>query len=237
MFKDLNSYIPHCCPWICCHLIGYENCYIIFWKKQHIKVKLTAWKFFILLMFDSCKFCICFPYIFQNFHGNVVCCLLKFPMYCLMFLSDLNRNSRPRTMLTNTEIHSSINGSNLVSYQRSIIIVVCFIVRYFMFILVLQSSWWGKESWLFCLICLPGVLWWLSGSSSWCHGVVCGLWLWYFLIILTYYFFSNWLSFQIQLSSTNYKWIWQYNNIGLVIFVMFKKCNIQSLRHKIFVFM
>ena len=31
-------------------------------------------------------------------------------------------------------------------------------------------------------------LWWLSGSSSRCHGVVCGLWLWYFLIILTYYF-------------------------------------------------
>ena len=46
-------------------------------------------------------------------------------------------------------------------------------------------SWWGRESWLLCLICLPGVSWWLSGSSSQCHGVVCGLWLWYFLIILT----------------------------------------------------
>ena len=45
-----------------------------------------------------------------------------------------------------------------------------------------------RESWLLCLICLPGVSWWLSGSSSRCHGVVCGLWLWYFLIILTYYF-------------------------------------------------
>ena len=42
-------------------------------------------------------------------------------------------------------------------------------------------------------VCLPGVSWWLSGSSSRCHGVVCGLWLWYFLIILTSYFcyFSN----------------------------------------------
>ena len=58
----------------------------------------------------------------------------------------------------------------------------------FMSILVLQSSWWGRESWLLCLICLPGVSWWLSGSSSWCQGVVCGMWLWYFLIILTYYF-------------------------------------------------
>ena len=59
-----------------------------------------------------------------------------------------------------------------------------------MSILVLQSSWWGRESWLLCLICLPGVLWWLSGSSSRCHGVVCSLWLWYFLIILTYYFLA-----------------------------------------------
>ena len=49
----------------------------------------------------------------------------------------------------------------------------------------------GRESWLLCLICLPGVSWWLSGSSSRCHGVVCGLWLWYFLIILTYYFCVN----------------------------------------------
>ena len=65
------------------------------------------------------------------------------------------------------------------------VINLCFVVRYFMSILVLLSSWWGRESWLLCLICLPGVSWWFSGSSSRCHGVVCGLWLWYFLIILT----------------------------------------------------
>ena len=66
-----------------------------------------------------------------------------------------------------------------------------------MSILVLQSSWWGRESWLLCFICLPGVSWWLSGSSSRFHGVVCGLWLWYFLVILTYYFcgvLTSWLS-------------------------------------------
>ena len=74
-------------------------------------------------------------------------------------------------------------GANL-----QIVIVLCFVVRYFMSILILQSSWWGRESWLLCLVCLPGVSWWLNGSSSGCHGVVCGLWLWYFLIILTYYF-------------------------------------------------
>ena len=32
-----------------------------------------------------------------------------------------------------------------------------FVVRYLMTILVLQSSWWGRESWLLCLICLSGV--------------------------------------------------------------------------------
>ena len=68
------------------------------------------------------------------------------------------------------------------------VIVLGFVVRYFMSILVLQSSWWGRESWLLCLICLPGVSWWLRGSSSRCHGIVCSLWLWYFLVILTYYF-------------------------------------------------
>ena len=57
-----------------------------------------------------------------------------------------------------------------------------------MSVLVLQPSWWGRESWLLCLICLPGVSWWLRGSYSRYHGVVCGLWLWYFLIILIYYF-------------------------------------------------
>ena len=82
-------------------------------------------------------------------------------------------------------------------------IALCFIVRYFMSILVLQLSWWGRESWLLCLICLPGVSWWLSGSSSWCHGVVCGLWLWYFLIIHTYNF---WIS-KVLLSLTDNIWI------------------------------
>ena len=68
------------------------------------------------------------------------------------------------------------------------VIVLCFVVCYFMSVLVLQSSWWGRESWLLCLICFSGVSWWLSGSSSRCQGVFCSLWLWYFLIILTYYF-------------------------------------------------
>ena len=64
------------------------------------------------------------------------------------------------------------------------VIVLCFVVRYFMSILVLQSSWWGRESWLLCLICLPGVSWSLSGSSSWCNGVACGISWSYSLTIL-----------------------------------------------------
>ena len=48
-----------------------------------------------------------------------------------------------------------------------------------------NTGWWGRESWLLCLVRLPGVSWWLCGSSSRCHGFICGLWLWYILIILT----------------------------------------------------
>ena len=68
------------------------------------------------------------------------------------------------------------------------VIVQCFVVHFFMSLLVLQSSWRGRESWLFCLVCLTSVSWLLCGSSSRCHRLVCSLWLWYFLIILTYYF-------------------------------------------------
>ena len=52
------------------------------------------------------------------------------------------------------------------------VIVLCFVVRYFMSILVLQSSWWGRESWLLYFVCLPGVSWLLCGFSSRCHGFV-----------------------------------------------------------------
>ena len=66
--------------------------------------------------------------------------------------------------------------------------VLCFVVRYFVSILVLQSSWWGGESWMLCLVCLPCVSLLLCGSSSRYHGFVCRLWLWYFLIVLACHF-------------------------------------------------
>ena len=87
------------------------------------------------------------------------------------------------------------------------VIVLCFVVRYFMSILVMQSSWWGRESWLLCLICLPGVSWWLNGSSSRCHGVVCSLWLWYYLIILTYYFWHHWIKVRHACSDFQKNWM------------------------------
>ena len=66
------------------------------------------------------------------------------------------------------------------------VIVLCFVVRYFLSILVLQSSQ--------LVALLYGVSWLLCGSSSRCHGFVCSLWLWYFLIILTYYLWSSYPS-------------------------------------------
>ena len=52
-----------------------------------------------------------------------------------------------------------------------------FVVRFFMSLLVLQSSWRGRESWLLCLICLPCVSLLLWGSFLWCHRLVsdCGI--------------------------------------------------------------
>ena len=54
----------------------------------------------------------------------------------------------------------------------------CFTLLYFhsCFAIILL----GKRELVACLVCLPGVSWWFSGSSSRCHGFVCGLWLWYF---------------------------------------------------------
>ena len=55
------------------------------------------------------------------------------------------------------------------------VVVLCFVVRCFVSLLVLRSFWWGGGGSLLCLVCLPGVLWLLCGSSSWCSGFVCSL--------------------------------------------------------------
>ena len=65
---------------------------------------------------------------------------------------------------------------------------LCFVIYHLMSFLVLQSPWRWRESWLLYFNYLPDVLWLLVcyGSSSPCRGLVCSVWLWYFLIILTY---------------------------------------------------
>ena len=61
-----------------------------------------------------------------------------------------------------------------------------------------------RESWMLCLVCLPGVSCLFCGYSSQCHGFVCSLWLWYFPIILTYYF---WVSFmQTAMAFCTFAW-------------------------------
>ena len=67
----------------------------------------------------------------------------------------------------------------LLSLWESVI-VLYFVVRYFIFTIILQSSWWGRESWLLCFyFCIPSALWLLCGSSLRCHVFVyscdCGI--------------------------------------------------------------
>ena len=69
--------------------------------------------------------------------------------------------------------------------------VPCFVVHGYVSFLVLQSSWWGRESWLLYFVCLSDVLWFLCSSPSRCRALVFSVWLWYFLIILTYFFHTN----------------------------------------------
>ena len=59
---------------------------------------------------------------------------------------------------------------------------LCFGMHYFVSFLDLPLSWCGREIWLLCFYCLSDVLLLLIfyGSSSWCHGLICSVWLWYF---------------------------------------------------------
>ena len=70
----------------------------------------------------------------------------------------------------------------------------CSIFCYFISILVLHLDGEERESWLFCLVCLPCVSWLLCGYSSQCHGFACSLWLWYSLTFLGCHSFEQrWL--------------------------------------------
>ena len=69
------------------------------------------------------------------------------------------------------------------------VFVSYYIVHCFVSFLVLQSSWRGNESWLLYFVWLPGALWLLlfCGSISRYRGLVCSVWLCFFLITLIYF--------------------------------------------------
>ena len=68
------------------------------------------------------------------------------------------------------------------------VIVPCFVIRYVHSSIAIILM--GKLELVALLNMSSWCLVMVYVSFSWCHGVVCGLRLWYFLIILTYYFFS-----------------------------------------------
>ena len=73
-------------------------------------------------------------------------------------------------------------------YACFVCVCLCFDIYYFVSIVVLQSSWRGRESWLPLYYCVTDVLllYIFFVSSSRYHGLIFSMWLWYFLIILTF---------------------------------------------------
>ena len=67
------------------------------------------------------------------------------------------------------------------------VIVLCFVCELLCVAIISM----GKRELVVCFVCLIGVSWLLCGSSSRYHGFVCSLWLWYILIIITYYFWAR----------------------------------------------
>ena len=67
------------------------------------------------------------------------------------------------------------------------VIVLCFLCALLCVAIISM----GKRELVVCFVCLLGVSWLLRGSSSRYHGFVCSLWLWYILIIITYYFWAR----------------------------------------------
>ena len=80
----------------------------------------------------------------------------------------------------------------------------------------------GKRKLVVFLVWIPGVSWWLCGSSSRSHGFDCGLWLWYFLIILTHYFW--WVGFTITEDAKHV--------CGYMYMYVIPMCTIPALRNQ-----
>ena len=73
---------------------------------------------------------------------------------------------------------------------------LCFVLQYFVPFLVLKSSGWGRESWVLYFCCVLNAMFLLSffGPSSRCRGLVCSMYLWHSLVVLTYFSITSaWL--------------------------------------------
>ena len=106
--------------------------------------------------------------------------LLYFGTLCFSFVSVISISVLIDMWFINHEVDSTFYK---LRYWFCILVRCVLVLSvWFLFQCIILM---GKRELVACLICLPGVSWLLSGSSSRCHGVVCGLWLTYFLIILT----------------------------------------------------
>ena len=125
--------------------------------------------FHSMVKYATYHICIIDLWVVSPFLCFIIVCEFDSPRWCVAIVS------RPSWELNISCTSTTAESKTKISY-------------YFMSNLVLQSSWWGRESWLLCLVCLARALWLLCSSSSRCHVFIYSLWLWYFLIILTYYF-------------------------------------------------
>ena len=97
------------------------------------------------------------------------------------------------------------------------VFVPCFAVQWFVSSLVCHHLDPEERPGCFTLFdFLVRVLWLLlfCGSSSWCHGLVCSVWMWYFLIIFTYFYEklpANYLLWEINITVCNHIRLFLWN--------------------------
>ena len=120
------------------------------------------------LVWERDNWVLCSSYVFLKFH------------VCKISLKSSNLSAWCYQTL---KIHSTV--------CLCILVGSCFVVQYLASILILQLSCLGRDSWLHLLyfICLLDVMCLIIFfvSSLPCCGLVCCVWLLYFLVILTFF--------------------------------------------------
>ena len=114
----------------------------------------------------------------------------------IIHMRNLSTNNRPQnwSKLTISKFHSRqmwCIGTN--SYMCQIYEMGK--LRFNKAYISVLTFWKGRESWLLSYFCLTDVflLLMFCGSSSRCHGLVCCMWMWYFLTILTYFLYYKFI--------------------------------------------